>query len=186
MKKNELKPRLLLQACCAPCLTAVYADLKDEFDVTVYWFNPNVYPAEEHEKRLQALREFCNKFEIPLIEDDKYQEESFSWTKIAEPYASQPEGGKRCDRCIKYRLLKTAELAKGKQFEYFATTLSVSPHKNTDQINKIGREIADKLEIHFLDRDFKDNNGYQRSIKYCKELNIYRQNYCGCIYSTKN
>lgn len=186
MKNIKSKPSLLLHACCAPCLTAVFADLKDEFEVTVYWFNPNISPVEEHEKRLLALRDFCTKFEISLIEDENYQEENFSWTKIAEPFASEPEGGKRCDRCIKYRLLKTAELAKQKKFDYFATTLSVSPHKNTDQINKIGQEVADKMKVKFLDRNFKDNNGYKRSIQYCKELNIYRQNYCGCVYSINN
>jgi len=185
MKNDKSKAKLLLHACCAPCLTSVFTDLKDEFEVTVYWFNPNIYPIEEHEKRLNALVDFCNKFEIPLMMDDKYQEENFSWTKIAESYASEPEGGKRCDLCIKYRLLKTADLAKKKKFDYFTTTLSVSPHKNTDQINKIGQGIADKLKVNFLDRNFKDNDGYKRSIKYCKELNIYRQDYCGCTYSLK-
>lgn len=194
MKNDNSKAKLLLHACCAPCLTSVYQQLKDDFDITVFWFNPNIFPIEEYNKRLQELKRYCKIINVPLIIGDKLPEDANNWDLLTKGLEREIEGGKRCRICIKMRLLYTAKTAFEKGFNKFATTLSVSPHKNTYLINNIGKEISEKLSdrsldcarddskgtVNFLDYDFKKNNGYKRSVEICKELNIYRQKYCGC------
>lgn len=214
-----MKPTFLLHTCCAPCLTSVYEQLKDNFDITVFWFNPNIFPVEEYNKRLNELKRYCEIIKVPLIVGDKLPEDANSWDLLTKGLEKEIEGGKRCRICIKMRLLYTAKYAVENNFDMFATTLSVSPHKNTYLINNIGKEIEAKLsetilidaplslrgerlatkqskkiatlqnniarndKIIFLDRNFKKNNGYKRSVEICKEFGIYRQNYCGCRYS---
>lgn len=183
MKKSH-KPKILLHACCAPCLTAVYEKIKDDYEITIYWFNPNIYPIEEYQKRLAELERFCLIRNIPLVKADQYAADNISWNHLADNVASEPEGGKRCLICFKYRLLMTAKYANEHGFDLFGTTLSISPHKNATQINEIGAAIADKFEdLKFLAEDFSDR--YKRSIEMCKEYDLYRQNYCGCQFSIR-
>lgn len=182
---NNIKPKLLLHACCAPCFTAVYEQLKEDFNITVFWFNPNIFPIEEYNKRLDELKKYCKIVKCPLIVGDKMPEDMNSWQLLTRGFENEIEGGKRCRTCIKMRLLYTGKFASENKFDQFGTTLSISPHKNSYTINNIGKEVSAKIKINFLDRDFKKNNGYKRSIEICKEFNIYRQNYCGCRYSLK-
>lgn len=182
---TDIKPKLLLHACCAPCFTSVFEQLKDDFDITVFWFNPNIFPIEEYNKRLKELTRYCKIVKTPLIIGDKMPEDVNSWQLLTRGLENEIEGGKRCKICIKMRLLYTGKFAKENNFDCFTTTLSVSPHKNSYMINNIGKEVASKVAVTFLDRDFKKNNGYKRSIEICKEFNIYRQNYCGCVYSLR-
>jgi predicted adenine nucleotide alpha hydrolase (AANH) superfamily ATPase len=186
MRNEKLKAKLLLHACCAPCFTSVYEQLKCEFDVTIFWFNPNIYPQPEYGKRLIEVERYAKIVGVQVINIENYKDETYSWNQLVRNYANEPEGGKRCEICIKYRLLNTAKYAKENSFDFFATTLSVSPHKNTERINEIGKETGAKLGIDFLERDFEKNNGYKKSIELCKEFNIYRQNYCGCQFSQNN
>ena len=186
MKNIKSKPKLLLHACCAPCLTAAYEQLKNDLEITIFWFNPNIFPVEEYNKRLDELKRYCKAIKTPLIVGDKLPEDVNSWELLTRGLEEEPEGGKRCRVCIKMRLLYTAKHAYENNFDLFATTLSVSPHKNTYLINNIGKEVSTKIKIDFLERDFKKNNGYKRSIEICKEFGIYRQNYCGCGPSFKN
>ena len=185
MINDNSKVKLLLHACCAPCLTSVYEQLNDYFEITIFWFNPNIYPTEEYNKRLEELKRYCKIIKVPLIVGDKLPEDLNNWELLTKGLDKEIEGGKRCRICIKMRLLYTAKYASEYNFDMFATTLSVSPHKNTYLINNIGKEISEKTGIKFLDRDFKKNNGYKSSVEICKEFNIYRQNYCGCKYSLK-
>jgi len=193
MKKSS-KPTLLLHSCCAPCLTSVFEQLKDDFDITIFWFNPNIFPIEEYNRRLKELKRYCKIIKTPLIIGDKIPEDANSWHLLTRGLENEIEGGKRCKICIKMRLLYTGKFAEENNFDYFTTTLSISPHKNSYMINNIGKEVAskiynksfdsaqddDKHVVTFLDRDFKKNNGYKRSTEICKEFNIYRQKYCGC------
>lgn len=179
------KPTLLLHTCCAPCFTSVFEQLKNDFDVTIFWFNPNIYPQEEYGKRLVEVERYAKIVGVKVVNIENFKDDSYSWNQMVKNHVSEPEGGKRCRLCIKYRLLSAAKYAEENNFDFFATTLSVSPHKNTEMINEIGEEISAKLDIAFLDRDFKKNDAYKRSIELCKEFKIYRQNYCGCSFSMK-
>jgi predicted adenine nucleotide alpha hydrolase (AANH) superfamily ATPase len=181
-----MKHKLLLNTCCAPCLVGVYDQIEDDYDITLFWFNPNIAPEAEYRKRLSELDRYAKIIGVKVIVGDKYAEDNLFWNNLTKNYSNEIEGGKRCELCIKYRLLATSKFASENNFEYFATTLTVSPHKNSQSINKIGANIADKIEhLTFLDKDFKDDNSYKKSLEICKELNIYRQNYCGCQYSKR-
>ena len=138
------KPTLLLHACCAPCLTSVYEQLKNDFEVTIFWFNPNIFPIEEYNKRLDELKKYCKIIKRPLIIGDKMPEDLHNWELLTKGLEREIEGGKRCRICIKMRLLYTAKYAQENGFDQFATTLSVSPHKNTYMINNIGKEVSQK------------------------------------------
>ncbi len=183
MSINNKKPTLLLHSCCAPCSTSVFEQLKEDFEVTIFWFNPNIYPQPEYGKRLVEVERYAKIVSAKVINVENYKDESYSWNQLVKNYVNEPEGGKRCELCIKYRLLNTAKYAKENGFDYFATTLTVSPHKNTKTINEVGKEIGAKMDIAFFDKDFKKNDGYKRSIEICKKFNIYRQSYCGCEFS---
>lgn len=178
------KPRVLLHTCCAPCFTSAYNQTKDNFAVDSFWYNPNIYPEAELEKRLSELEKYSRlkKFLI-LNNSNNYLKENTEWQKKIAGLENEPEGGKRCEICIRFRLEKTAKEANKNNYNYFGTTLTVSPHKNVKVINAIGNELMKKYDIPFLVADFKKNNGYQKSVELCKQYNIYRQNYCGCEYS---
>jgi len=184
LKKEKKIPTLLLHSCCAPCSSYVLEYLSEFFRITIYYYNPNISPKEEFEKRAKEqerlLKEMPLNRNIDIIKKDYDNNIFFSITKGLE---TLPEGGKRCSVCYKLRLEKTAILAKEKQFDYFTTTLSVSPYKNSDNLNKIGKELEKKYGINYLCADFKKNNGYKRSIELSKIYNLYRQDYCGCIFS---
>lgn len=177
---GQKKLRLLLHSCCAPCSSSCIERLKDYFDLTVYYYNPNLDSQEEYSLRLSEQIRLCELLNIKYIAED-YLNEDF--LKIAKGYEDQKEGGVRCERCFNLRLNKTATKAKEMGFDYFATTLTVSPLKNAQKINQIGFEIEKTVGVKFLPTDFKKKGGYIRSIELSKEYNLYRQNYCGCVYS---
>lgn len=177
---GERKPRLLLHACCGPCSTSVLEYLTPYFDVTVFYYNPNIMPKEEFIRRENALKDVISHFDnVTLISPNQDADEYLSVVKGRE---QDSEGGARCSLCFELRLSKTAEYfaAHRSDFDYFATTLTVSPHKNAPLINSIGNDVAQKYDVSYLSSDFKKRNGYLRSIQLCKEWGIYRQNYCGC------
>ena len=174
--------KLLLQCCCGPCASYVLEYLTSCFDVTILYYNPNIQPRTEYDKRLFWIRELVSKYPkiVSLMECD-YDGESFE--TISRGLESEPEGGARCTECFRLRLRKTAQKAKEGNFDYFCTTLSVSPHKDEKRINDIGFELAEKFDVKWLPSDFKKREGYKRSIELSKEYGLYRQDYCGCIFS---
>lgn len=176
----NIKPKLLLHACCAPCSTACIERVKDFFDLTVYFYNPNMDSEEEYEKRLAEQERLCKEWSISLIKEDYRCEDFYS---VVKGFESEPEGGARCVKCFELRLTKTAQKAKELGFDYFTTTLTVSPLKNADLLNNIGQKVAKMVGVKFLPTDFKKQNGYKRSVELSKEFSLYRQNYCGCVYS---
>lgn len=188
IKKDNVRPKLLLHSCCAPCSSYVLEYLNDYFDVTVLYYNPNISPKEEYEKRkAEQIRFIHERFsndntnnKVSFMDCD-YESEKYA--KIAKSLEKEPEGGMRCVECFRLRLDKTAELAKLYGFDYFVTTLSISPLKNAQLINRIGSEISEKYGVSYLPSDFKKREGYKRSIELSKKYGLYRQNFCGCVYS---
>lgn len=186
LKKIEnTKPTLLLHVCCAPCSSYVLTYLSEYFDITVLYYNPNISPIEEYEKRLNEEKRLIKELNknIKIIEC-KYENEKFE--EIAKGLEDAVEGGIRCYKCYTLRLEETAKIAKEKNFDYFTTTLTISPLKNSQVLNKIGKELSEKYNTKYLFSDFKKKEGYKTSIVLSKKYNLYRQNYCGCIYSKKN
>lgn len=180
-KENGQKPRLLLHACCGPCASSVLEYLTPLFDVTVYFYNPNILPKEEFIKRENALKDVIAHFDgVKLIIPEQDEIEYISYVK---GHKNDREGGARCSLCFTLRLEKTAEFLKSHsdEFDFFATTLTVSPHKNAPLINQIGNDVANKIGVKYLSSDFKKRDGYLRSTVLCREWGIYRQVYCGCI-----
>lgn len=180
-KENYKKPRLLLHACCGPCASSVLEYLTPLFDVTVYFYNPNILPKEEFIKRENALKDVIAHFDgVKLIIPEQDETEYISYVK---GHKNDREGGARCSLCFTLRLEKTAEFLKSHsdEFDFFATTLTVSPHKNAPLINQIGNDVANKIGVKYLSSDFKKRDGYLRSTVLCREWGIYRQVYCGCI-----
>lgn len=180
LEKEELKPTLLLHACCAPCASYCIESLKQAFDLTVYFYNPNMDSQKEYSLRAEELKRFCEKVGVKYIIEDYIPHEFFA---VAKGLENEYEGGSRCKKCFRLRLNKTANYAKEKGFNYFATTLTVSPLKNAKILNEIGFELEKEIGVNYLGTDFKKRNGYIRSIELSKEHNLYRQNYCGCVYS---
>lgn len=182
----DYRPKLLLHSCCGPCSTTVLSFLEGFFDIIVYYYNPNIEPIEEYEKRkseqIKFIKEF-NKSSITflegLYENDKFRD-------CSKGLENELEGGARCVSCFKLRLEKTALKAKELNCDYFGTTLTVSPHKNSKIINEIGKHLEEKYNIKFLYSDFKKKDGYKKSIILSKEYNLYRQDYCGCLFGRKN
>ena len=182
------KNRLLLHSCCGPCSTACIERLLPDYNVTIFFYNPNITDREEYEKRKEAQLKFINLYNEKLSDKDKIQfiegeylpEEFYD---VASEYASEPEGGVRCTECFKLRLERTAQAALRTGNTVFGTTLTVSPHKNYNLISAIGWELSVKYNLEFLDMDFKKKAGFQRSIQMSKEYGLYRQNYCGCEFS---
>ena len=181
---GEQRPSLLLHTCCAPCSTAVIERLSNYFDITVFYYNPNIEPYEEYLKRKEEqkrlLKEYKSVRPIKFLDCD-YENKEFS--KFANNLAKNHEGGKRCMLCFHLRLKKTARTASVNNFDYFGTSLTVSPYKNAYAINNIGLALEKKQGVKYLVSDFKKQNGYKRSIILAKEYNLYRQDYCGCKYS---
>jgi predicted adenine nucleotide alpha hydrolase (AANH) superfamily ATPase len=179
---NGKKPSLLLHSCCAPCSSAVIERIKDHFNLTVFFYNPNMDTLEEFNKRLLEQKRLCEIFDIPVIEIGYQKQEYLDFIKGLE---SEKEGGKRCFKCFELRINKTAELAKQNGIEYFATTLTVSPLKNAQKLNGIGELVSKNLGVKYLPSDFKKQGGYLRSIELSKKYDLYRQNYCGCEFSKR-
>ena len=183
--KNEAKvPSLLLHSCCAPCSSHVIKTLTPYFNITILYYNPNIEPYEEYLKRKNEEIRFINEFphqNLLNIIDCDYDNDLFH--QITKNMEHEKEGGIRCSNCFYLRLNKTAEIAQAKHYDYFATTLTISPYKNSQKINEIGFKVAEKNQIKYLCSDFKKKDGYKDSINLSKEYNLYRQDYCGCIYS---
>lgn len=185
IKKEEGKaPKLLLHSCCAPCSSYVLEYLSKYFKITIVYYNPNISPYDEYKKRLAEQIRLINEMKsinkISLLEcsyDNEVYEEEIKGLEL------EPERGSRCLKCYHLRLEYTAKLAKEKGFDYFGTTLSVSPYKSSEVLNRIGEELSCVYNIPYLYSDFKKKEGYKRSIELSKIYNLYRQDYCGCIYS---
>ena len=182
VSKLEKKEKLLLHSCCAPCSTACIERVKDNFDLTIYYYNPNMDSQEEFLLRRKEQQRYCKEQNVDIISEEYLSEE---YQDLVVGLENQPEGGKGCEKCFYLRLEKTAQKAKELGFTYFATTLTVSPLKNVGLINEIGFEIAKKHGVNYLPTDFKKQGGYLRSIELSKQNERYRQNYCGCEFSKR-
>jgi len=187
LKNLDGTPALLLHSCCAPCSTAVISALSAYFRITVFYYNPNIDERAEYEKRASEQRRLVEIMPTPnpvCFLEGEYKSEDF--LNGASSFADEEEGGERCTFCYTFRLANTARTAKEMDFDYFTTTLTVSPMKDAERINKIGITIGDKYGVQWLASDFKKQNGYQKSIELSKEYNLYRQNYCGCSFSKRD
>lgn len=186
---NARKPKLLLHACCGPCSTSCVERLVDEYQVTIYYYNPNITDREEYLLRRETLLQFIKAYNednkhkgifVAYLEG-KYEPEKFICR--AEPMKDEPEGGKRCDMCFTMRLSDTAKMAKQLEMDYFTTTMSVSPHKNYEEIKSLGLILEAETGVNYLDIDFKKKNGFGRSVEMSKQYGLYRQNFCGCEFA---
>lgn len=181
---SNIRPRLLLHACCAPCSSYTLEYLTKYFDITLFFYNPNIAPEEEYDFRAAELSRFlsahpaCGRVKLSVAAYD-----SAPFFAMAKGLEDVPEGGERCMKCYRLRLAETAKAAKEGGFDYFCTTLSISPYKNALALNTIGGELAEECGVKYLYSDFKKKGGYARSIELSKEYDLYRQDYCGCIYS---
>ena len=184
LRERGERPRLLLHVCCAPCSTACLEQLANTFQLTCFYYNPNISPEAEFSRRYDELVRLLGVLPLPetpgIIRGD-YEPERF--TEIAKGLEALPEGGERCARCYRLRLEKTAQAARNGGYAYFTTTLSVSPYKNAWKLNQIGAELAERYGVAYLFSDFKKHDGYLRSIRLSAEYQLYRQDYCGCAYS---
>lgn len=185
--KNNLCPSLLMHSCCAPCSSYCLSYLAKYFSITVLYYNPNISPEEEYYKRVaeqqRLIRELPVENKISFVEG-KY--EPLKFFKMAEGLEDMPEGGERCFKCYEMRQREAAEYASLHGFDYFTTTLSISPHKNAQVLNETGLRLGEEYGVRYLVSDFKKKGGYQKSIQYSREYCLYRQNYCGCIFSKRN
>ena len=182
--ESKKTPSLLLHSCCAPCSSYVLEYLSNYFKITILYYNPNISPKEEFIKRCEEQKRLIS--EMPLKNKVDFIEGVYDnnrYEELIKGKEQEKEGGSRCHICYNMRLEETAKLAKEKGYDYFTTTLSISPYKNAKVLNEIGETLAKKYGINYLYADFKKKNGYKRSIELSKEYNLYRQNYCGCKYS---
>ena len=184
LQKEGRRPKLLLHSCCAPCSSYVLEYLSEFFDITVFYYNPNIFPDSEYEKRVLEQQTLIQNMELksPVrFLAGQYDKERFY--KMAEGMEEVREGGIRCFACYELRLRETAEKAVEGGFDYFTTTLSISPLKNSQKLNEIGQRIASLYKVEYLVSDFKKKNGYKRSVELSEIYGLYRQDYCGCVYS---
>ena len=184
LKEKSEVPKLLLHSCCAPCSSYVLEYLSNYFQITVFFYNPNIYPEEEYIKRVKEQQQLIKKMKvknpIQFIEGIYNTDDFFN---IAKGLENVKEGGERCLKCYELRLRKTLEIAEEKDFDYFTTTLTISPFKNAQKLNEIGMKLVENNKVKYLVSDFKKKEGYKRSIELSKKYNLYRQDYCGCIFS---
>ncbi len=177
------KKKLLLHSCCGPCSTSVIEKLQDEYDLTIFYYNPNIYPEEEYLKRLAEQIKYIKLSNKNIKVIDGHYEDSQMFLQAYKGLEECREGGERCKTCICLRLKKTAEYAANNNYDIFASTLSVSPHKNAQLINELGLNLSKEYNVEYLISDFKKQDGYLNSIKLSKQYDLYRQKYCGCKYS---
>ena len=183
-KNGSEKPTVLLHCCCGPCATSVLEYLSQYFKVTVFWYNPNIYPENEFVKRFNTLLEVIEKLDLSDQVDIIYQPwRHDEYSECAAGFENEKEGGARCRQCFMLRLFETAKTAKEKGFNYFCSTLTVSRHKNAELINNIGEKLAEEYNVLWLPSDFKKDNGENRSVELSEKFKIYRQLYCGCEFS---
>ena len=183
IKELEYKPKLLLHSCCGPCSSYVITYLMDYFDITILYYNPNIEPKEEYEKRKLEQVRLINELNVNFMDIDY---ENDIYRNYIKGYENDLEGGNRCHLCYELRLKKTMDLAIKNNFEYFGTTLTVSPYKNAQIINILGEKLVKDKNVKWLYSDFKKKDGYKKSIELSKEYNLYRQDYCGCLFSKNN
>ena len=187
MENIEEGSSLLLHACCAPCSTACLERLANYFKVTIFYYNPNITEKHQYQKRIEEIKKLLTlinpKYEVKLLEGDYNPKVFLDMSKGLE---MEPERGKRCYKCYELRLEETAKIATKLGFNNFCTTLTLSPHKNSDWINEIGEKLDKEYESNYLYSDFKKKEGYKRSIELSKKYDLYRQDYCGCIYSKRD
>lgn len=180
-------PRLFLHACCAPCSSYVLEYLSEYFEITVFYYNPNISPREEYEKRVEEIQRLISEMSfrhpVTFMEGSYHPEEFY---EMARGLESVPEGGERCFKCYRMRMEEAARLAAEGGYDYFTTTLSISPLKNAPKINEIGEELSGIYHVSHLPSDFKKKNGYKRSIELSAEHGLYRQDYCGCVFSKRS
>ena len=177
-------PSLLLHSCCAPCSSYVLEYLSQIFKITILYYNPNIYPKAEYQRRLDEQKNFINVF--PVKNKANFIENEYNEAEFLEAIRGNEkdkEGGNRCFICYELRLRKTSQIAKDNGFEYFTTTLSISPHKNSQKLNEIGKELSEKYGVKYLYSDFKKKEGFKRSLVLSDKYNLYRQDYCGCRFS---
>lgn len=180
------KKRLLLHCCCAPCSSYVLEYLHPFFDITVFFYNPNITERQEYEKRKEELKRYLS--EVSFGREIRMQEADYEpalFLEAAKGHEADPERGPRCRLCFALRLQKTAEQAARDGYDYFCATLSISPHKSAELLMEIGEQLADQTGVSYLPSDFKKLNGYKRSIELSRQYHLYRQDYCGCIFSKK-
>lgn len=185
-QKNGIVPKLLLHSCCAPCSSYCLEYLSQFFSITIFYYNPNISPENEYIHRVEEQKRLISV--LPAKHKIRFAEGNYDPGKFynaVKGLENEEEGGERCFVCYRLRLQKAAQLAKELGFDYFTTTLSISPLKNAAKINEIGEDIAEKVGIKHLPSDFKKKNGYKRSIELSKEYSLYRQNYCGCVFSKR-
>lgn len=183
-EKESRVPRLLLHSCCAPCSSYVLEYLSRYFSITVFYYNPNIYPPQEYQKRVQEQQRLIT--ELPALHPVTLQEGTYEpdrFFAMAKGLEQVPEGGERCFRCFRLRLEEAAKVAREGAYDYFTTTLTISPLKNAGKLNEIGEEVGRLYGVRHLPSDFKKKNGYKRSIELSREYGLYRQDYCGCVYS---
>lgn len=184
LQLNNQIPKLLIHSCCAPCSSYCLEYLSEYFEITVLYYNPNIFPKEEYDYRAEEQRRFIELFpaknKIKLIEAEYTPEDFYAISKGLEKV---PEGGERCTRCYRLRLEYTAKMAYDLGMDYFTTTLSISPLKDAERLNSIGLELEKIYKVPYLVSDFKKRNGYKRSVELSKEYDMYRQDFCGCVYS---
>lgn len=189
-EKEKVRPRILIHSCCAPCSTYTLEFLTQHADVTIFFSNSNIHPESEYQRRVLVQEKFIHDFntatgnQVDLIIDD-YKPNEFIQLMQQKELIAEPEGGKRCTACFNMRLDLAAKEALERGFDYFGSALTISPKKNSQLINQIGMDIQKIYNTHYLTSDFKKNSGYQRSIEMCKEYDMYRQCYCGCVFAAK-
>lgn len=187
LQQQENVPTLLLHSCCAPCSSYCLEYLAKYFKITLFYYNPNIAPQSEYSRRVEEqialIKQLTVKYPITFIEGSY---DTASFYNMAEGLENLPEGGQRCFGCYELRLREAAMVAKEGDFDYFTTTLSISPHKNAEKLVEIGRKMGEEYGVAYLPSDFKKKNGYKRSIELSKEYHLYRQDYCGCIYSKRS
>ena len=179
-------PRLLLHSCCAPCSSYVLEYLSRYFSITVYYYNPNIYPVQEYARRVEEQERLASRmtFANPVrVIAGAYDPEDFY--QVVRGLEREPEGGERCGKCFELRLREAAKVAAAGHYDYFTTTLSISPLKNAPLLNEIGERLAGEFGVAYLPSDFKKRGGYQRSIELSKQYELYRQDYCGCVFSVR-
>lgn len=182
IKVSGQRPGMVLHTCCAPCSAYVLELLKEAFELTLYFYDPNIHPKEEYDLRRDEMRRYANDFSIPFFEGPYDAEKWFDMTK---GHKDSREGSERCFICYDMRMREAARYARDNGFEYFGTVLSISPHKNSNKINEIGALLSAEYGIKYLEADFKKRDGFKKSIDLSKEHGLYRQNYCGCVYSRR-
>ncbi len=185
--EQQLRPKLLIHSCCAPCSSYVLEYLSQYFEITIFYFNPNIYPEDEYNRRVEEQKQLIQA--MPLTSKVKFRQGEYrpqEYYQAIKGLEKEPEGGNRCFVCYEMRLREAAQRAREGGYDYFTTTLSISPHKKSEKLNEIGSNLAAEFGVAYLPSDFKKKNGYKRSIELSKEYNLYRQDYCGCIFSMRD